>query len=178
MTPQACEIQRAMHNLEKLEKHDVERISKKIKKSWKTIIKLFKEIIYEDKLIFDRLFLSSYTPSVRHQILCMYLNVSPDKFKMSPMLNELEKLSIYMMTCETLSSIYRTITEFYNLTMNEFIISWYMLNETDELRQMFFAVTLDPEILNDTTKKVYIKERESMQAEMDYMLSKRKEVNE
>lgn len=173
MTPQAQLMQAAMQSIEKLDDESFIKIAKKLEKSQKTIVKLYREIIYDNYVLFQRIFIVSYKKEIRTKILASYLGVSETCINMSPSKEELEKLSLYMMTCECLAEIYKFIKISLGLSSKEFVVSWHMLNESEELKNMFFDAKLDPELLDEKTKKYYLKEKEAQVAEKEFIASKK-----
>lgn len=168
MTPNACVIQDAMNEVEKLTDSTFIAISKKLKKSFKSIVGLYKEAICDNSVLVKRIFIASFVKEVRIKVMSDYIGIPSKTLSMSPDLESIEKLTLFMMTCESLAEIYEIVKISFGLSPKEFVISWHMMNETNELKDLFFRMEFNPDILDEKTRKYYLEEKRAQKAEAEF----------
>lgn len=105
----------------------------KIDKNYKSLCQAFKEILFTDKVFFDKIYCGCYNDKLKIETIAKYLNVTKEQILMSPMTSDIEEFASSYMVYEGLADAYAVLSPAYGLSVNEFLFFWVTIQKKSYL---------------------------------------------
>ena len=176
MNQTATKIYEIITSYDVMDKDKVLQVSKSLNGRFDEISNTIRELLFQDNNTFESLFCMSYNKQYQLKIISDYFDIAIDSIQLSPKHDETIRFCNNTMTCEGLAKLYNSVKVACNITLNEFIFSWYMLNLSGEFAYLFIDKGVSIELLDDKIKEVIskLKREEDKLKTLSSMITKSK----
>jgi len=158
-------INTSLAKLSSVTQEETIALVKKMNNTLSGVSEVFSEHLIHDDVKFKQMFLMSYADKEKLNIVSNFLGLNRDMIAASPKIHETIKFTAHLITVKLLAEIFESLSHVMELTIREFTIIWKLMNETGEMKSIFFSKSLEPSHLEPSVKLAY--ERELAEQKLD-----------
>lgn len=166
MTPRAIEMLDALHAAPlKVDVLSQGAEAKKLASVINSLVKVFDEMLLADRTMLERIFLMNWCAEERYRIASEYIGSPVNCIMGSPDRDEVVRCAAEMVTSEVLAEIFSVAKSACSISLKEFVLGWRILNESGEMRHMFFSSNIQADKLHPAVKEAYLLDKKNKNSE-------------